>query len=122
MASVTRIAEVEEICAARIANRVAEEIKLRDIVEQTRTQFYLGMSIRSAILRVTIGVAALFLLFEYYPYDNPLLALLAVVAAVEILRIDGRVDALNRLFLINAERQSELSGNKQGEQDVEPDA
>lgn len=120
MAKITRMAEVEEFYASRLARQVADEIKLKETVDQTPTQFYLGSSIRSAVIRVMIGFPALILFIKYYDSDQiPLWPLIAVAAAVEITRINRRVNALNRLFRLHTERQSELATINSGEQDAD---
>ncbi len=92
-------------------------MRLRDVADQTRAQFYLGGSPRSAILRASITITCLILFFKYLPDDqNPLWPLLAFAAIVELVRTEHRVDALNRLFQIHLEHFVGSSGTELGEQ------
>ena len=118
MSKSNKITEVEEICAGRLAHQVAVEIELRDVASQTPAQFYLGSSIRSTIVRVMIGFAALFLFLQYADSVwNRLWILFVVFAVVEIARINRRINALDKLLRLHVGRQSGLAGNKNIEED-----
>lgn len=106
MSEISKETEIEQFEAAQIARQVADEVNLREIADQTPTQFYLGMSIRSAIFRVMIVFATLFLFMNYYESDqNPFWLIIVVAAAFEIMRLNGRVNALSRLFQLHTQQK-----------------
>ena len=94
-----------------LARRIAKEEKVRSIVEQSATQFYLGDSVKSVVFRLVVIVLIFVGLLYSSDFDiKSVIVMLLIVAAVERSRVHGKLDALYKLFLIRESRHDKNLG------------